>query len=63
MQTMIDNFINGNVTTARQQAKRFSGLAIMQTLRDNYGWSQVKSELAAHFLKTGEGFQRYCDAN
>lgn len=63
MNTMLDNFINGNISTARTQAKRFSGLAIMRTLRDEYGWSQNKAELTAHFLKTGEGWQACCDAN
>jgi hypothetical protein len=63
MKTMIENLINGNVTTAREQAKGKSGLAIMRALRDDYGWSQDKSEKAAHFLKTGEGWQAYCDAD
>jgi hypothetical protein len=36
MQPMIQNLINGNLTDAKTQAKRY--------------------------LKTGEGFQQYCDA-
>ena len=63
MKTMIENFINGNIRTAREQAKNKSGLAIMWALRDDYGWSQDKAEKTAHFLKTGEGWQAACDAN
>lgn len=60
---MIYNLINGNISDARKQAKRKSAMAIMLAMRDDYGFSQTKSERAAHFLKTGEGWQAYCDAD
>lgn len=62
MESMINNLINGNIKEARSQARSKSGLAIMRVLRDDYGWTQDKAEKAALFLKTGEGFQAYCDA-
>ena len=62
METMIDNFINGNVSTARKQAKRFTHGAIREALVDLYGFSEHKAALTADFLKTGEGFQAACDA-
>lgn len=59
---MIQNFINGNLKDAKKQAKRFSELRIFTALRENYGFSEKKALLTAHYLKTGEGFQAACDA-
>ena len=60
METMIDNLINGNLKDAKEQAKAFPQNKILLYLRD-LGWGVTKSVLAAHYLKTGEGWQRYCD--
>lgn len=62
METMLNNFINGNISTARKQAKRFDGARIASTLVTDYGFSEVKARLTAYFLKTEEGFQAACDA-
>ena len=62
METMIDNLINGNVTDACKQAKRHSKLSISNHLHNDLGWSADRSRKAAEFLKTGKGFQEYCDA-
>jgi hypothetical protein len=62
MKTLIENFINGNLTTARKQAKRFSLSDIRRALQDDYGYSPLKAALSAGWLKTGEGFQDACDA-
>lgn len=62
MNTMIDNFINGNITIARKQAKRFGGERIASALVEDYGFSENKARLTALFLKTGEGWQACCDA-
>ena len=59
---MIDNLINGNCTTARKLAKRFSMVKIVAALQHEYGWTLAKAFTAAAYLKTGEGFQAYCDA-
>jgi len=60
LNTMIDNFINGNLTTARKQAKRFN-LAFIRTGFIEIGYSFEKAQLTAEYLKTGEGFQAACD--
>jgi len=61
MNTMIENLINGNCKTARKLSKRFKLEKIVAFLRDNYGWTLEKAYACAVFLKTGEGFQHYCD--
>lgn len=62
MQSLIENLINGNLTDARKQAKRKSFAAIVDYLHLNCGWSTDRSNKAAIYLKTGEGWQAYCDA-
>lgn len=59
---MIENLINGNLKDAKRNAKRFREQTIREHLHFTLGWSKRKSILAAHYLKTGEGFQEYCDA-
>ncbi len=60
METMIDNLINGNLTTAKEQAKKLPQNKIILYLR-GLGWGVARSIAAAHYLKTGEGWQKYCD--
>lgn len=62
MKTLLENFINGNLTTARKQAKRFSHVAIRTALVEDYGFSLNKAALTADYLKTGTGLQAACDA-
>ena len=61
---MINNLINGNLKTAREQAKRFSYARIQDYLLE-MGWSSIKASAATAYLKHGgqELFQRYCDAD
>lgn len=61
MQNMIENLINGNLKDAKEHAKRKSGVDIFKHLRSE-GWSEAKAYAAASYLKTGKGFQAYCDA-
>jgi hypothetical protein len=63
MNSMIQNLINGNLTDARHRAKRFSLRAIVHHLHIECGWSVKRSNYAAVYLKTGTGFQLYCDEN
>ena len=60
---MIENLINGNLTYARKQARRYSFQTIWEWLVADYGWTVEKSIYAARYLKTGENFQAYCDEN
>lgn len=65
MKTILDNLINGNLAEARKgaQAKHLSRPQIARRLVASYGHSVRKAQLAAAYLKTGNGFQAYCDCN
>lgn len=62
MQTMIENLINGNLKDARRQARGKGMMRIATYLRLELGWSLHRATAAAYYLKTGEGWQDYCDA-
>ena len=62
IQNSIENYINGNHSYARKLARRFSTAKIRAELIDAYGYSFKKAQLAAEYLKTGEGYQAACDA-
>ncbi len=62
MNQMIANLINGNLTDARKQAEKFSQDRIYRCCMEEWEWSESKSHAAAVYLKTGEGWQRFCDA-
>jgi hypothetical protein len=59
---MLDNFINGNLTTAKRQAKRFPFKRIYAALMEHYGYSSNKAALTAQFLKGKIDFHTACDA-
>lgn len=58
---IFDNWINGNITDAKKQAKPYQGTALVQAFTER-GWSNNKAIKVAHYLKTGEGWQAACDA-
>ena len=62
MDTMIDNFINGNLTDAKRQAKRFSLHKIYTALLERY--NVRKASAIAVYLKNPSqiSFQATCDA-
>ena len=63
MNTMLENFINGNLATARKQAKRRSFSAIRAALMADYGYSAEKAALTAAYLKGNrDAWQAACDA-
>jgi hypothetical protein len=62
MKMMIANLINGNLTDAKRMAESKNRAKIILFLVENYGWSLDKARCAAIYLKTGDGFQAYCDA-
>jgi hypothetical protein len=62
LELLIGNFINGNLSIALEQSKRFTLKDIRDALVDEYGYSQNKAFLTAHYLKEGVGFQSACDA-
>lgn len=58
----IENFINGNLSDAKQLAKRPSWRTLFLTLRDRYGKSDAESTAIANYLKGKGTFQAACDA-
>lgn len=62
MQTLIETFLNGNLTDAKAKAKRFNHRALRQGFEELAGFSVRKAALAADFLKGLGSFQEYCDA-
>jgi len=62
MKSLVNNYLNGNLATARKQARRFTHAAIRAALQDELGYSEHKAALTADYLKTGDGFQAACDA-
>ena len=60
MQQLIDDLVNGNLKRAKKQAQNYKKESIQKFLTQ-MGWSDERSEKAAHYLKTGEGWQAYCD--
>ena len=63
MNTLISNLINGNLTDAKQAAKRFALFDIARAARDHFGMTRNKAIMAAAYLKGRATFQAYCDAN
>ena len=63
MHNMLENLINGNCSDARRQARRFSQTKIRAFLVEDWGWTWQRATLCAEYLKTGNGFQAYCDAS
>ena len=62
MESMINNLINGNLTDAKKQAKKFSYKAIVRYCMKDVMWSQSKSVYAAMYLKKGVMWQLFCDS-
>ena len=62
IQICIENFINGNLSDAKEKAKRFSIRTLKDYLAENYGWSGNKSTITAFYLKNQATFQEACDA-
>lgn len=62
MNSLIENFINGNLTTAKQQAKRYGFMSIIAALREDFAFSAEKAIATAAYLKGQGTFQEACDA-
>jgi hypothetical protein len=61
MSALIENLINGNLTDAKEQAKRYGFWAIARSAQTYFG-SRNKAIMAAAYLKGRVTFQSYCDA-
>ena len=62
MQAMVSNYINGNLTDAKRQAKRFGVMRIREHLIYDLGFSEAKATATARFLKGQVSFMEVCDA-
>ena len=62
MKRLINNYYWGNLTEAKQQAKRFSIHAISVELIEQLGYSPNKANLTAAWLKGRGNYQVACDA-
>ena len=62
MKSLIENYMNGNLSECRRQAKRHSRASIENALVEMLGYTNEKAYLTALWMKTGEGFQAACDA-
>ena len=62
MDSLIQNFINGNLTDSKKQAKRYTMRQLRDCLINDYFFSFKKAQLTAEYLKTGLGYQLACDA-
>jgi hypothetical protein len=61
LESIIDNLINGNLTTAKAKAKRRSHHDLRQAYQDATGRSDRTACAAADYLKGSISFQEYCD--
>jgi len=57
----IEDLINGNISDAKRKAKQCS-FAKLEAAGLGIGLSQAQSQAAAYYLKTGEGWKRWCDS-
>ena len=55
------NLINGNIADAKRLAKNVAWATLFCALR-NTGHDIHSARLGADYLKTGEGWQQYCDS-
>ena len=60
MNTLLENYINGNLTTAKAQAKRYSLAKLLVFLADYY--PPEAAQAVAFYLKGKGTFQAACDA-
>ena len=60
MNAILENYINGNLSTAKQQAKRYSLAKLLAFLADHY--QPAAAQAVALYLKGNGTFQAACDA-
>jgi len=60
MNSILQNYVNGNLSTAKQQAKRYGLTKLLAFLGDHYAPSAAQA--VALFLKGKGSFQAACDA-
>ncbi len=61
MKTLIENYINGNLATAKKQAKHYSLQKLVDGMLE-YGYGLHAAYDIANYLKGYGSFQAACDA-
>jgi hypothetical protein len=61
IQTIIDNYFNGNLTDAQNEAKKVSLKSIISYLEDSLGYDYNKALLTACYLKNQISFSDLCN--
>lgn len=62
LRSIFENLENGNLTDAKQQARRHSTFRLSMFANQVLGWSFERSARAAQYLRGKGTFQHYCDA-
>lgn len=62
MNNIIENYINGNLTYAKQKAKGVPWRSLFMALREDWGKSEAEARAVADYLKGKGSFQAACDA-
>ena len=60
MNSLIDNYENGNLKDAKRQAKRY-GLEKLKNQLIERGYETTKANIIAYYLKSKIDFQAHCD--
>ena len=60
--SIIDNYLNGNLTEAKRIAKRIAWPNLYAALRNDYGRGEVEATRITDYLKGRTTFQAACDA-
>ena len=60
LQSIIETLINGNLTEAKEKAKKYSSWKLM-TAAEEMGYTIEQYVVIAGYLKGAIDFQKYCD--
>ena len=62
MESLVNNYINGNLKDSKNQSKKFSNKELREAFIEYAGYSFQKSQLIADWLKGSDCYQQACDA-
>ena len=62
LKRIVDDLINGNLVDARKRVKRYSYMKLTEAFQEYAGYTLNKAYLATCYVKSGNNFQAYCDA-
>ena len=62
IEQLVNDLVNGNLSDAQKSSKGFSYKVLHNAMREYLGYNYKISVLAVQYLKTGQGFQEYCNS-